>query len=174
MRTYIRTSEAWYAQANRIGDGHETVDEFILQQGQHGDPDGVPQIELIVRWRKVPGGAHVGVYDESWQAFSLWADLWMRLGDEAAFGGGMAGNYSCGPDDFVEILEACGFEDRTPRENPSGEGMTPQGRREVMVKRLNAVQMWLRGEADGEEDPAQLVADLHWIADEVREPNDAR
>jgi hypothetical protein len=117
MRTFIRCSRAWYAEANRIGAAFDHKEEFILSQGVHDQEDDVPQIEIVVVFdtlgQNAGSPARLCIFDESWQALVGWRDLWDALAREADEGGGMSGHFTCTPDRLQEILENCGFEDKT-------------------------------------------------------------
>jgi hypothetical protein len=98
-RTYVRYSEQWYAQP--VGEP-----EFVLRQRD-------PQLEVIVSWPLARLGiaAHIEIYDQSWQAFALWPDLFATLAALADEGGGMAADFACSPDEFEAVLKELGFEE---------------------------------------------------------------
>lgn len=132
-RSYIRSDRAWYASGNELGPGYPNAAEVILSQGTQQDYEAgerVPQIEIVVAWHdwghkatfdaptRYPGSRHkwsasVCIFDESWQALTLWRDLWDELARLADEGGGMA-HFHIDPDDFETLVQRLGFVDRTP------------------------------------------------------------
>jgi hypothetical protein len=102
-RRYIRSSRAnwWRGRPDdRLGE------EFILQ----GDD---PDIEFVVTFHNFSSliqseqrlAARVCIFDESWQAYVVWRDLFEALGEMARLNGAYAGStFRVSPDEFEAIL----------------------------------------------------------------------
>lgn len=107
-REYIVFSKTWYV---KTAPREEFVDEvtfglFASDGGTYG--------EAKMRWYDLGGSqepaAHLEVFQDAWKALMSFDDLLDKLGS--------LDDKNMTRDEFVALLEECGFTDRTPTKSP--------------------------------------------------------
>lgn len=107
MKGFTVFTEAWWAESQRPQEG--AAEEIMV--GDY-DPDGGTTGEFAVRWYNLQGRLtpRVEMFHDSWQLFREWPEFFDALAHISYF--------SAQPEYFRVWLEAQGFKDMTPRENP--------------------------------------------------------
>ena len=105
-RQYIICDEAWYIRANPQIENTVTFGLY--------DPEGGTTGEMEVEWSQIGDDskltAQLKVFEDSWSALASFSDVIEKLGE--------VDSENIQIPQFIEILNQCGFEDNTTRENP--------------------------------------------------------
>ena len=107
-RQFIHTGRAWYGESALL---HQRVIDEIMIGMYHSE--GGTSGEFAVRWSELAGRAvpMLCVFDDAWDALQMFRDVleaMARVDDQ-----------NVTPDQFCELLSACGVKDATPYKNPS-------------------------------------------------------
>lgn len=104
IRGYYRGSKAYYA---------KTVykDRIEVTFGMY-HPEGGTSGEMTMVWESLNNTlcARLKSFEDSWSALALFTDLIQKMGEVDGQG--------IQEEDFVKILDSCGFKDLTPYTNP--------------------------------------------------------
>ena len=106
VRAFYWCSQAWYAEAN----GYTRYNDKINFGMYH--KDGGTDGEMSVKWIELGNGLcpKLEVFDDAWKILSEFSDVIDKLAQ--------VDGLNVSPDEIVNILLECGFQDFTPRENP--------------------------------------------------------
>jgi hypothetical protein len=99
---YVRTMKAWYAKSVKEVMGDDWTDEIYFYNDE-------PYGEMAVRWYQFDEACpRLEVFVQSAYALASLIDVLAGLAHWSASGSHMS------PDDFCQLLEECGFVDKTP------------------------------------------------------------
>ena len=103
IRGYHRSSKAWYS---------HVVENIDVTFGMYDEDEGGTTGEMIMEWKELDGKltAQLKCFEDSWSALSLFPDLIQKLGE--------ADSDEIQEEDFVKILDGCGFKDLTSYKSP--------------------------------------------------------
>ena len=106
VRAFYWSSHAWYAKAN----GYTRYNDEINFGMYH--KDGGTTGEMTIKWQELGGNLvpKLAVFDDAWKILSEFKDVIDELGK--------VNNLNVSPDEVVNILLKCGFQDFTPYKNP--------------------------------------------------------
>lgn len=109
---YIKPGEAWYAEANRQITGDRLDSEIMFGAYVEG---GGTLGEMAMRWHKV--GERLEIFNDAWAMLAIpeFQNVLEKLAEH--------GDKALSKEEFVKILEECGFEDLTEYKNKNDSGM---------------------------------------------------
>jgi len=103
-RAFAWSNKAWYA---------ETMNNKS-QEVMFGmyNPKGGSSGEMSMRWKSISGRQvpQLQAFDDAWSALALFTDVIAKLAENDSD--------NITPEQFIEILSACGFVDDTPYKSP--------------------------------------------------------
>lgn len=108
-RSFYQSSEAYYYKNNALTFPSGTVDEiyFGLSCGGGGTHGEMSMKFIELGGRTVP---RLEVFDDGWETLNSFTDLLAEMAGVT--------DENITPKEFCTILVRCGFEDKTPRDNP--------------------------------------------------------
>lgn len=103
-RQFVCTSKSWYADSWRKSIAGDCTDSILF--GLYA-PDGSTSGEMSMMWKNLAqyNVPQLRVFDDGWSALATFTDLLQILANYD--------NQNISPDQFIDILKLCGFEDVT-------------------------------------------------------------
>lgn len=103
-RGYHRSSKAWYANSLK-------KEKIEVNFGMYGE-DGGTSGEMSIKWHELDSKlcARLECFEDGWSALGLFSDVIEKLA--------AVDSEVIQEEDFVKILDECGFKDDTAYENP--------------------------------------------------------
>lgn len=103
VRGYHRSSRAWYAKSLK----DDTLEVSFGMYHKNGGTSG----DMSMKWKNLYGKlcAKLSAFEDSWSVLSLFKDVIDKLGE--------VDGLLISEEDFVRILDECGFKDITIYEN---------------------------------------------------------
>lgn len=123
-RAFTVHGESWYAKTSRLKpDVLEEILFGIYLTDEDGTDDGTSG-EMAMRWYRVASKPtpRLEAFDDSWDVLASFADVIEKLGE--------VDSKDITPQEFVNILVECGFQDRTAHVSPHATPDRPERRKQ--------------------------------------------
>jgi hypothetical protein len=134
IRGYHRSSKAWYAKANN-------KDRIEVSFGMYAEERGTSG-EMTMEWVELSGKqrARLKCFEDCWSALALFTDLIQKMGE--------VDSEEIQEEEFVKMLDECGFKDMTAYKDPYVEVETPKEDQESFLKQKETDRLKIGDEID--------------------------